>query len=139
MGLADHYVELEWGLRVFHFDGGLFHVPFASFQSQIHTQTGEGMKMGRFLASVNIFADKSQIDQVIAALQKLENIEEVYEVAGEYDIVTLVSTSTLEEFRDILQKQIMKTKGVKSTISTIILQHHEVLSVKKQAVHQPTS
>jgi len=81
--------------------------------------------MGRFLASVNIFADTTQIDQVIAALQKLENIEEVYEVAGEYDIVTVVSTSTLEEFRDILQKQIMKIKGVKSTISTIILQPHK--------------
>ena len=58
---------------------------------------------------------------VLADLSKLEDIEEVYEVAGEYDIVTLVSTSTLEEFRDILQKQIMKIKGVKSTISTIIL------------------
>ena len=81
--------------------------------------------MGRFLASVNIFADTTQIDQVIVALQRLENIEEVYEVAGEYDIVTLVSTSTLEEFRDILQKQIMKIKGVKSTISTIILQSHK--------------
>ena len=81
--------------------------------------------MGRFLASVNIFADTSQMDQVITALQKLENIEEVYEVAGEYDIVTLVSASTLEEFRDILQKQIMKIKGVKSTISTIILQPHK--------------
>ena len=81
--------------------------------------------MGRFLASVNIFADTSQMNQVIATLQKLENIEEVYEVAGEYDIVTLVSASTLEEFRDILQKQIMKIKGVKSTISTVILQPHK--------------
>jgi len=61
------------------------------------------------------------MDNVLAALSKLKDIEEVYEVAGEYDIVTLVSTSTLEEFRDILQKQIMKIKGVKSTITTIIL------------------
>ena len=61
------------------------------------------------------------MDNVLVALSKLKDIEEVYEVAGEYDIVTLVSTSTLEEFRDILQKQIMKIKGVKSTITTIIL------------------
>ena len=81
--------------------------------------------MSRFLASVNIFAENSQIDQVVAALRKLENIEEVYEVAGEYDIVTLVSTSTLEEFRDTLQKKIMKIKGVKSTISTIVLHPHK--------------
>ena len=77
--------------------------------------------MSRFVASVNIFAESTQINNVVAALSKLKNIEEVYEVAGEYDIVTLVSTSTLEEFRDILQKQIMKIKGVKSTITTIIL------------------
>jgi DNA-binding Lrp family transcriptional regulator len=61
------------------------------------------------------------MDNVLAALSKLKDIEEVYEVSGEYDIVTLVSSSTLEEFRDILQKQIMKIKGVKSTITTIIL------------------
>ena len=81
--------------------------------------------MRGFLASVNIFAESSQIDNVVMALSKLDNIEEVYEVAGEYDIVTLVSTSTLEEFRDILQKKIMKIKGVKSTISTIVLQPHK--------------
>ncbi len=81
--------------------------------------------MSKFLASVNIFADTSQIDQVISALRKLENIEEIYEVAGEYDIVTLVSTSTLEEFRDVINKQILKIEGVKSTISTIILHNHK--------------
>ena len=77
--------------------------------------------MQRFLASVNIFVDSTQKTNVLSALSKLKDIEEVYEVAGEYDIVTLVSTSTLEEFRDILQKHIMKIKGVKSTITTIIL------------------
>lgn len=81
--------------------------------------------MSRFLASVNIFAESTQIDSVLVALSKLKNIEEVYEVAGEYDIVTVVSTSTIEEFRDILQKQIMKIKGVKSTIVTVILHPHK--------------
>jgi DNA-binding Lrp family transcriptional regulator len=81
--------------------------------------------MQRFLASVNIFVESTQMDNVLVALSNLKDIEEVYEVAGEYDIVTLVSTSTLEEFRDILQKQIMKIKGVKSTITTIILQPHK--------------
>ena len=96
--------------------------------------------MSRFLASVNIFADSTQMDNVVAALSKLNNIEEVYEVAGEYDIVTLVSTSTLEEFRDILQKQIMKIKGVKSTITTIILQPHKGRRCPEKAqLNQPTS
>ena len=89
--------------------------------------------MSKFMASVNIFAETSQIDNVISALEKLDNIEEVYEVAGEYDIVTLVSASTLEEFRDVLNKQILKIHGVKSTISTIILHPHKGRRCPKKA------
>ena len=89
--------------------------------------------MNRLLASVNIFVEPPQKDQVLTALAELTNIEEIYEVAGEYDIVSLVSASCLEEFRDVLQKKIMKIKGIKSTITTIILQPHKgprCLSVK---------
>lgn len=81
--------------------------------------------MSRFLASVNIFVDPTEKDNVICSLSKLENAEEIYEVAGEYDIVSLVSASCLEEFRDVLQKKIMKIKGIKSTITTIILEPHK--------------
>jgi len=81
--------------------------------------------LSRFLASVNIFVEPSEKDNVIASLSKLESLEEIYEVAGEYDIVSLVSTSCLEEFRDVLQKNIMKIKGIKSTITTIILEPHK--------------
>ena len=92
---------------------------------RFHELFREASALNRFLASVNIFAETSEIDQVIAALERLDNIEEVYEVAGEYDIVTVVSANTLEEFRDVLTKQILKIHGVKSTISTIILHPHK--------------
>jgi DNA-binding Lrp family transcriptional regulator len=81
--------------------------------------------MNRLLASVNIFVEKPQKEKVLRALSELSSIEEVYEVAGEYDIVSLVSASCLEEFRDVLQKKIMKIKGIKSTITTIILEPHK--------------
>ena len=89
--------------------------------------------MGRLLVSVNIFAETAEIDGVISALQKFDNVEEVYEVTGEYDIVTLVSAKTLEEFRDLLNKQILKIHGVKSTISTIILYPHKGRRCPKNA------
>jgi DNA-binding Lrp family transcriptional regulator len=79
----------------------------------------------RFLASVNIFVDPTEKDNVICSLSKLENAEEIYEVAGEYDIVSLISASCLEEFRDVLQKKIMKIKGIKSTVSSIVLKAHK--------------
>ena len=109
------------------------------FRPQTHTQIGEQPNMSRFLASVNIFADKSQIDQVIADLRKLDNIEEVYEVAGEYDIVTLVNAPNMEEFRQMMHKKIMKIRGVKSTIITIILQPHKGHMCKQNTTIRSTT
>jgi DNA-binding Lrp family transcriptional regulator len=78
--------------------------------------------MNRLLASVNIFVEQSQKQKVLLALSELKGIEEVYDVVGEYDIVSLVSASCVEEFRDIMHEKIMKIKGIKSTIITIILE-----------------
>jgi DNA-binding Lrp family transcriptional regulator len=83
------------------------------------------MKLSQFLASVNIFIDPSQKNNVLSELSKLQNAKEVYEVAGEYDIVSFISASSLEEFRDVLQKRVMKIKGVKSTITTVILSRYK--------------
>ncbi len=80
---------------------------------------------------MNIFVDQSQKNNVLNELSKLQNAKEVYEVAGEYDIVSLISAPTLEEFRDVLQKRVMKIKGVKSTITTVILCRHEEIIVKE--------
>ena len=61
------------------------------------------------------------MDEVIAALSKVDNVEELYEVTGEFDIVTLVSASDIESFRDILKNRIMKINGVKSAVTSIVL------------------
>jgi DNA-binding Lrp family transcriptional regulator len=79
----------------------------------------------RFEASVNLFVDPSLKGQVIEALSRVENIEEIYEVKGEFDIVSIVSASSVEEFRDILQKKIAKIKGVKSNIKSVVLKAHK--------------
>ena len=97
-----------------------------------------GTSLKRFLASVNIFVDQSEKDNVICSLAKIENAEEIYEVAGEYDIVSLISASCLEEFRDVLQKKIMKIKGIKSTITTIILEPHKGSKCQNKTVNVST-
>ena len=65
------------------------------------------------------------MDDVVAALSKLENLEELYEVTGEFDIVTLLSATDIEEFREILKNKIMKIKGVKSTVSSVVLKAYK--------------
>jgi len=79
----------------------------------------------RFEASVNLFIDPSLKTQIINALSKVENIEEIYEVKGEFDIVSIVSASSVEEFRDILQKKIAKIKGIKCYITSVVLKAHK--------------
>jgi DNA-binding Lrp family transcriptional regulator len=65
------------------------------------------------------------MDEVIGALSKIDAVEELYEVTGEFDIVTLVSASDIESFRDIMNNRIMKINGVKSTVSSIVLSTHK--------------
>lgn len=81
--------------------------------------------MPKILAFVDIFVESPEMDGVLAALTKLEHLEELYEVTGEFDLVTLVSAADIEEFRDILKNKIMKIKGVKSSVSSIVLKAHK--------------
>ena len=81
--------------------------------------------MARFLAFVDIFVESSLMDDVVQSLIKLENLEELYEVTGEFDIVTLLSATDIEEFRDVLKNKIMKIKGVKSTVSSVVLKAYK--------------
>ena len=81
--------------------------------------------MPKLLSFVNIFVESPEMDNVLAALAQLDHLEELYEVTGEFDIVTLVSAEDIEEFRDVLKNKIMKIKGVKSTVSSIVLKAHK--------------
>jgi len=100
-------------------------------------QEKTGPVSSQVFASVNIFIDKSEKENVLCELSKLQNAKEVYEVVGEYDIVSLVSASSIDEFHDVLQKKILKIKGVKSTIITLILSRYkEVIGKKNDAVKQ---
>ena len=77
--------------------------------------------MSRLLVFVDIFVEQPEMDRVVAALSKLENVVDLYEVTGEFDIVTLISVDDLEEFREVLHDRMMKIKGVRSTVSSIVL------------------
>jgi DNA-binding Lrp family transcriptional regulator len=65
------------------------------------------------------------MDDVVKALKEVPNLEEMYEVTGEFDIVTLVSAEDIDEFRDILKNRIMKIKGIKSTVTSVVLHAHK--------------
>jgi DNA-binding Lrp family transcriptional regulator len=74
------------------------------------------------LAFVDIFVDPtSRADDVAGALSRLSNVVELYEVKGEFDIVTLISASSIEEFHNILHNKILNIKGVRSEVSSVVI------------------
>ncbi len=79
--------------------------------------------MPKMNAFVHIFVESAQMDAVVSALQKISNIEEIFHVTGEFDLVTLVSAEDIEQFRDILKNRIMKVTGIRSTVSSVVLHH----------------
>jgi DNA-binding Lrp family transcriptional regulator len=91
--------------------------------------------MAPLLAFVDIFVESPHMDDVVQALAKLDGIEELYEVTGEFDIVTLVEAEDIEEFRDILKNRIMKIRGVKSTVSSIVLKTHKGPRFSEEYLH----
>ena len=81
--------------------------------------------MPRLLVFVNIFVESPDLDAVVQALSQLSNVEELYEVTGEFDVVALVSAADIEEFRDVLKNKILKIKGVRSTVTSIVMRGHK--------------
>ncbi len=76
-------------------------------------------------AFVSIFVESSRLDDVLLALSRLDKVEDFYEVTGEFDIISVVLAPDVERFRDILKNGIMKIAGVKSTVTSIILNPHK--------------
>jgi DNA-binding Lrp family transcriptional regulator len=70
------------------------------------------------------------IDEVVEVLSKMDEVEELHEVTGEFDIVALISASDIEQFRDILKNKIMKIHGVKGTVTSIVLEAHKGLKCR---------
>lgn len=82
-------------------------------------------RMARLLAFVSVFVESSLLDHVVEGLKKVPNVERIYEVTGEFDVVCLVSADDVQEFRQILVNEILKIGGVKSTVTDIVLGLYE--------------
>ena len=83
------------------------------------------MSLAHLLVFVNIFVESPSLDDVVQALMQLPNVEEIYEVSGEFDIVTLVSAATVEEFSHFLKTKILKIIGIRSTVTSVVLNAHK--------------
>jgi len=76
-------------------------------------------------AFVNIFVESKELDSITETLVKLPEVTDIYEVTGEYDLVTLVTTDTISSFRDFLKNKILKIDGIRSTVTAVVIYTHK--------------
>jgi DNA-binding Lrp family transcriptional regulator len=65
--------------------------------------------------------ESGQLDHVSPELASLPEVLAIYEVTGAADLRAFIRTESLSAFRHLLVYKILKIRGVRSTISSIIL------------------
>ncbi len=80
---------------------------------------------GNLLAILSIFVESKKLESVATELSKLEDVRDLYEVTGEYDLVAVVTVENALDFRRFLKDKILKIDGVKSTVTSLVLYMHK--------------
>ena len=69
---------------------------------------------------LNIVVQSQQLEKVTTALGKLTEVIDLFEVTGEYDLVAIIQTASIVEFRTLTHK-ILRIEGIKGTNSMIVI------------------
>jgi DNA-binding Lrp family transcriptional regulator len=63
--------------------------------------------------------------KVAQSLSETPEVLDVYEVTGDYDIIAIVASEDINQLRGLLKDKVLKTEGIKSSVTTIVLQTHK--------------
>jgi len=69
---------------------------------------------------LNVVVQSQQLEKVTTALGKLTEVVDLFEVTGEYDLVAIIRTESIAEFRKLTHR-ILRIEGIKGTNSMIII------------------
>jgi DNA-binding Lrp family transcriptional regulator len=72
------------------------------------------------LVILNIVVQSQQLEKVTNALESFSEVIDLFEVTGEYDLVAVIQTASIVEFRKMTHK-ILRIEGIKGTNSMIII------------------
>lgn len=77
--------------------------------------------MSRPTAFVMINAEIGEEEEVLRFLQEEIKVDEAYVVYGVYDLIAKVSSDTMKNLKDMVINQIRQAKGVRSTLTMVIV------------------
>ncbi len=74
------------------------------------------------MAYVLINTEPRHMESVVAILEKLDAVVEVFPVYGVYDVVAKVRAETMEKLKEIVTWKVRSLDTVRSTITMLILE-----------------
>ena len=74
------------------------------------------------MAYVLINTEPKNMEKVVATLEKLDSVVEIFPVYGVYDVVAKIKGSTMEELKDTVTWKVRSLDSVRSTITMLILE-----------------
>jgi len=81
--------------------------------------------LANVMVLLHIFVDSAKLEKACEALRKLPQVVDVYEVTGEYDVVVIIESDDIADFREFLKNNVLKIDGIKSTVSSVVLHVHK--------------
>jgi DNA-binding Lrp family transcriptional regulator len=74
------------------------------------------------MAYVLINTEPKHMESVVATLEKLDSVEEIFPVYGVYDVVAKIRADTMKNLKEIVTRNVRSMKDVRSTITMLILE-----------------
>lgn len=74
------------------------------------------------MAYVLINTEPKHMESVVATLEKLDAVVEIFPVYGVYDVVAKIQAETMEKLKDIVTWKVRSLDEVRSTITMLILE-----------------
>ena len=71
---------------------------------------------------VLINTEPKNMESVVATLEKLDSVKEIFPVYGVYDIVAKVKAESMEKLKEIVTWKVRSLDDVRSTITMLILE-----------------
>ncbi|MCW4034748.1 MAG: Lrp/AsnC ligand binding domain-containing protein [Candidatus Bathyarchaeota archaeon] len=73
------------------------------------------------MAYVLINTEPKHMESVVATLEQLDSVVEIFPVYGVYDVVAKIEAETMEKLKDIVTWKVRSLDEVRSTITMLIL------------------
>jgi len=74
------------------------------------------------VAFVLINTEIGAMEEVLAALRKIDGVEEAYSVYGVYDIIAKIKAESMDKLKEIVTWHIRRLNRVRSTLTMIVIE-----------------